>query len=85
MCTGVCALSDAVRQNIETLTGRAGYALTPALLAYVRGGAAWTNASGAAIISGGPVGEPANFVTTGYSVGGGLEWMFALDGRISFH
>jgi outer membrane immunogenic protein len=64
-------------KNIETLTGRVGYTLTPALLAYVRGGAAWTSASGAAIIPGGLVGQSANFVMTGYSVGGGLEWMFA--------
>jgi outer membrane immunogenic protein len=64
-------------KNIETLTGRLGYAVAPAVLAYVRGGAAWTNANGAAIIPGGLTGESANFTATGYTIGAGLEWMFA--------
>lgn len=65
--------------NVETLTGRLGYTVAPAVLAYVKGGAAWTNASGAAVVPalGGLVGESANFSMTGYTVGGGLEWMFA--------
>lgn len=66
-------------KNIETLTGRVGYAVAPAVLAYVKGGAAWANASGAAVVPalGGISGETANFTMTGYTVGGGLEWMFA--------
>jgi outer membrane immunogenic protein len=64
-------------KNIETLTERVGYTITPAILAYVKGGAASANASGAAIIPGGLVGESANFTMTGYTVGGSLEWMFA--------
>jgi len=63
--------------NFETLTGRVGYAVAPAVLAYVKGGAAWTRAYGAAVVTGGFVGESANFGMTGYTVGGGLEWMFA--------
>jgi outer membrane immunogenic protein len=65
--------------NIETLTGRVGYLAAPSVLAYVKGGAAWANASGAAVVPalGGIAGESANFTMTGYTVGGGLEWMFA--------
>jgi outer membrane immunogenic protein len=63
--------------NFETLTGRLGYAVAPAVLAYVKGGAAWANANGAAVATGGLVGESADFTMTGYTVGAGLEWMFA--------
>jgi outer membrane immunogenic protein len=46
------------------------------VLAYVSGGAAWTNANAAALAD--PVaGESGNFSMSGYTVGGGLEWMFA--------
>jgi outer membrane immunogenic protein len=64
-------------KDIETLTGRIGYTVTPAVLAYVKGGAAWTSASAAAVVPGGFVGESADFGMTGYTVGGGVEWMFA--------
>ena len=66
-------------KNIETLTGRLGYTVAPAVLAYVKGGAAWASADGAAVVPalGGLIGESADFVMTGYTVGGGLEWMFA--------
>jgi outer membrane immunogenic protein len=65
-------------KNIETLTGRVGYLVAPAVLGYVKGGAAWTNTSASAVVvPGGFVGESANFTMTGYTVGGGLEWMFA--------
>jgi outer membrane immunogenic protein len=63
-------------KNTETLTARIGYAFSPSVLAYVKGGAAWTNAKAAAFV--GPVaGESADFSMSGYTVGGGLEWMFA--------
>jgi outer membrane immunogenic protein len=68
--------ADFKLKNIETLTGRVGYTVTPAVLAYVKGGAAWANASGAAVLPNGLIGESANFTMTGYTVGGGLEWMF---------
>jgi outer membrane immunogenic protein len=64
-------------KNIETLTGRVGYTIAPAVLAYVKGGAAWTRANAAAVVPNGLIGEEANFTMTGYTVGGGLEWMFA--------
>lgn len=63
-------------KNTEDLTARLGYAIAPAVLAYVKGGAAWasTNVSALAL----PVlAESANSTRTGYTVGGGLEWKFA--------
>ena len=63
-------------KNTETLTGRLGYTLAPTVLAYVKGGAAWSNAWAAASTAFG-LGETANFSMTGYTVGGGAEWMFA--------
>jgi outer membrane immunogenic protein len=63
-------------KNIETLSARLGYAVTPAVLAYVKGGAAWAGASAAATIPNGVIAEAANFTMTGYTVGGGFEWMF---------
>ena len=65
--------------NFETLTARVGYTVTPAVLAYVKGGVAWTSANGAAVVPalGGIVGEAADFSMTGYTIGGGIEWMFA--------
>ena len=64
-------------KNIETLSARLGYAVTPAVLAYVKGGPAWASASAAATIPNGLIAESANFTMTGYTVGGGLEWMFS--------
>jgi len=64
-------------KNTETLTARLGYTVTPAVLVYVKGGAAWANADAAATIAGRLAGESASFNITGYTVGGGLEWMFA--------
>jgi outer membrane immunogenic protein len=43
----------------------------------VKGGGAWTRASAAAVVPNGLIGEQANFTMTGYTVGGGLEWIFA--------
>jgi outer membrane immunogenic protein len=64
-------------RDTDTLTGRLGYAVAPMVLGYVKGGAAWAGATGAALLPGGSVGESANFTMTGYVVGAGLEWMFA--------
>jgi outer membrane immunogenic protein len=44
----------------DTLTGRGGYLVQPNVLLYAQGGAAWA--------------ETTN--TTGWTVGGGVEWMF---------
>jgi outer membrane immunogenic protein len=63
-------------KNTETLTARVGYTFAPDLLAYAKGGVAWARASAAAM-AGVFVGETADFSATGYTVGGGLEYMFA--------
>ena len=63
-------------KNTETLTARLGYLFGPAVLGYVKGGGAWTNASAAAF-AGPLLAEKADFSMSGYTVGAGLEWMFA--------
>jgi outer membrane immunogenic protein len=71
--------TDTVK-NVYTLTGRAGYLFTPALLAYVKGGGAWTRTS-SFINATAPVAflseSAVNVNRSGWTVGGGLEWMFA--------
>jgi outer membrane immunogenic protein len=67
-------------KGIFTATGRVGYLFAPAALAYVKGGAAWTRNDH---IFNGTI--PAPFLSEsairvdrqGWTVGGGLEWMFA--------
>ena len=65
--------------QIFTATARAGYLVTPAVLAYLKGGAAWAHTKGSFY---GTV--PANFLSesassdrTGWTLGAGVEWMFA--------
>ena len=62
-------------QWFDTLTGRVGYAVQPTWLLYFQGGAAWahtsTNFSGPLIS-----GQTSNS-RTGWTIGGGIEWMFA--------
>ena len=62
-------------QWFDTLTGRIGYAVQPTWLLYFQGGAAWahtsTNFSGPLIS-----GQTSNS-RTGWTIGGGIEWMFA--------
>ena len=62
-------------QWFDTLTGRLGYAVQPALLAYFQGGAAWGHTS--TNVSLGGVGGQTSNSTTGWTIGGGVEWMFA--------
>lgn len=69
-----------------TLTARAGLAVLPTGLLYVKGGGAWmrdnfsatVTPTGAALL-GAPVGVAANvgFNASGWTVGGGFEWAFA--------
>lgn len=61
----------------DALTAREGYLLQPNVLAYVQGGAAWTNThvtffNGAGVQVGGISNN-----RTGWTAGGGIEWMFA--------
>src|SRR5450759_2368827 len=62
-------------QWFDTLTARLGYAVQPTWLLYFQGGAAWahtsTNFSGPLIS-----GQTSNS-RTGWTIGGGVEWMFA--------
>ena len=60
----------------DTLTGRIGYSFTPAWLWYFQGGAAWAKNSADVTIAGFDVGS-ASRTRTGWTVGGGVEWMFA--------
>jgi outer membrane immunogenic protein len=63
-----------------TATGRIGYLFVPQVLAYVKGGAAWANQDHNFIGTGPAVflSESVNNVDRfGWTVGGGLEWMFA--------
>ena len=64
-------------KNTEDLTARIGYAFSPAVMAYAKGGVAWANASAASVTPGPVPGESANFTRIGYTIGAGLEWKFA--------
>jgi outer membrane immunogenic protein len=67
-------------KDIFTATARVGYLFAPQVLGYVKGGGAWTRADHTFI---GTI--PINFLSEnalgvnrqGWTVGGGLEWMFA--------
>ncbi len=61
----------------DTLTARGGYLVTPNVLLYAQGGAAWTNTDMTFFNgSGTQIGEFSNN-RTGWTAGGGVEWMFA--------
>jgi len=67
-------------KNTITLTGRIGYLFAPQLLGYVKGGGAWARTDHSIYGFGPPVflSESANGNDrSGWTVGGGLEWMFA--------
>jgi len=59
----------------DTLTGRAGYLVQPNVLLYAQGGVAFVNRSQSVTGPLGASGEISNN-TTGWTVGGGVEWMF---------
>jgi outer membrane immunogenic protein len=60
----------------DALTARGGYLVQPNLLLYVQGGAAWTQWNVTFNSSGAQVGEIGGNSNTGWTVGGGIEWMF---------
>ena len=61
----------------DTLTARAGYLMQPNVLLYAQGGAAWTSWDINAINGNGTtVGTISGGNRTGWTVGGGAEWMF---------
>ena len=69
--------ADSRTRWFDTLTARGGYLIAPNVLFYVQGGAAWTNTNVTLFdVTGAQVGEISND-RTGWTVGGGAEWMFA--------
>ena len=63
-------------QWFDTLTGRLGYAVAPTWLLYFQGGAAWGHTS-TNIDLWWCSNWPASNTRTGWTIGGGVEWMFA--------
>src|ERR1700752_1390377 len=60
----------------EPLTGRIGYVIAPSWLLYGQGGAAWAKNSAEVHINGDDLGSLSK-TRTGWTAGGGIEWMFA--------
>ena len=60
----------------DTLTGRLGYAVAPTWLLYFQGGGAWANTSADITFNGVQFGQGSR-TRSGWTVGGGVEWMFA--------
>jgi outer membrane immunogenic protein len=66
-------------KNTVTATARLGYLFAPQFLGYVKGGAAWARVDHANFLVAPAVSlsETASGTRTGWTVGGGVEWMFA--------
>ncbi len=61
----------------DTLTARGGYLVQPNILLYVQGGAAWSQTDLTFFNSAGTqIGQLSNNGRTGWTAGGGVEWMF---------
>ena len=66
-------------RDVYTATARLGYLLTPQVLGYAKGGAAWTRVD-TQVFGTIPFffpSESAQTTRAGWTVGGGVEWMFA--------
>jgi len=61
----------------DTLTARGGYLVIPNILLYVQGGAAWTDTDVTFANDAGTQLVTISNSRTGWTVGGGAEWMFA--------
>jgi outer membrane immunogenic protein len=63
----------------DTLTGRVGYAVQPNWLLYFQGGAVWSRIEADITVTtlGGVTAASASNTKTGWTIGGGAEWMFA--------
>jgi outer membrane immunogenic protein len=71
--------SAAQTKQIFTATARVGYLVVPSVLAYVKGGAAWAQTY-LAVTGSVPIAflsESAALNRSGWTVGGGAEWMFS--------
>jgi outer membrane immunogenic protein len=65
-------------KDVFTATGRIGYLFAPQVLGYVKGGGAWARVDHNVFQPNGLLSESALGVDRqGWTVGGGLEWMFA--------
>jgi outer membrane immunogenic protein len=66
-------------KNIFTVTGRLGYLFAPQVLGYVKGGGAWARVDHNILLpAGAGLSESATGIDRqGWTVGGGVEWMFA--------
>ena len=76
---GLAATADFENQWFDTLTARIGYAVQPNWLLYFQGGGAWAHTTtSVTVISGGTAfgGQTSN-TRSGWTIGGGVEWMFA--------
>jgi outer membrane immunogenic protein len=63
-------------QWFDTLTARIGYAVVPDWLLYFQGGGAWGHTSTNITAAGVQIAQTSN-TRTGWTIGGGVEWMFA--------
>jgi outer membrane immunogenic protein len=73
---GAPAVANFTNQWFDTLTARLGYAVMPAWLLYFQGGGAWAHTSTNVTVGGAQFGQTSN-TNTGWTIGGGVEWMFA--------
>ena len=75
--TGFTGTADTRLSWVDTLTGRIGYAFAPSWLLYGQGGVAWANTKTDLTFAGIDFGDVGNKTRTGWTAGGGVEWMFA--------
>ena len=73
---GTPAVANFNNQWFDTLTARLGYAVVPDWLLYFQGGAAWAHTSTNVTVGGVQFGQTSR-TRTGWTIGGGVEWMFA--------
>jgi outer membrane immunogenic protein len=74
--TGFSGTADFHVNWFDTLTGRLGYAFAPGWLLYGQGGVAWVKTSTDVTFNGFDFGDFGNRTRTGWTAGGGIEWMF---------
>jgi hypothetical protein len=80
--SGLFAINSQIR-SFATVTGRVGYAAAPTVLVYAKGGGAWmrddytlTDVTGATLAN-------ASTNPSGWTVGGGVEWVVSGRGRLA--
>jgi outer membrane immunogenic protein len=76
--TGIDVGSVSFKTNwFDALTARLGYSWSPNWLLYGQGGVAWANNGASVTINGLAVGDFSSKTRTGWTAGGGVEWLFA--------